>query len=214
MYLNGQKVVGANGYYTQTATSDEIIGNVNPDWTGGITNTLRYKNVSLSFLVDVKQGGDVFSLDLYYGLATGLYPETAGNNDLGNPLRNPLGDGGGLIVPGVKADGTPNDVRKSAVNFGHFGYRRNPAAAFVYDASYVKLREINLTLDFPGRWLAENKYVKGMSVGLYGRNLWIIHKNLPYADPEDGLSSGNVQGYQSGSYPTTRTVGVNLNLKF
>ncbi len=214
VYLNGQKVVGANGYYMQSATSDEIIGNTNPDWTGGVTNTLRYKNVSLGFLVDVKQGGDVFSLDLYYGLATGLYPETAANNDLGNPLRNPLGDGGGLIVPGVKADGTPNDVRKSAVNFGHFGYRRNPAAGFVYDASYVKLREINLTLDFPGRWLADNKYVKGMSLGLYGRNLWIIHKNLPYADPEDGLSSGNVQGYQSGSYPTTRTVGVNLNLKF
>ena len=211
---NGQRIVGANGYYQQSATSDEVIGNMNPDWTGGVNNTLRYKNVSLGFLVDVRQGGDVFSLDLYYGLATGLYPETAGNNDLGNPLRNPLGDGGGLIVPGVKADGTPNDVRKSAVNFGHFGYRRNPAALFVYDASYVKLREINLTLDFPSRWLGDNKYVKGLSLGLYGRNLWIIDKNLPYADPEDGLSSGNVQGYQSGSYPTTRTVGVNLNLKF
>ncbi len=214
VYLNGQKVVGANGYYAQSATSDEIIGNVNADWTGGVTNQLRYKNVSLGFLVDVQQGGDVFSLDLYYGLATGLYPETAADNDLGNPLRSALGDGGGLIVPGVLADGTPNAKRVSAVNFGHFGYRRNPAAAFVYDASYVKLREINLNFDFPSKWMADGKYVKGLSLGLYGRNLWIIHKNLPYADPEDGLSAGNVQGYQSGAYPTARTVGINLNLKF
>ncbi len=214
VYLNGQKVVAATGYYQQSATSDEIIGNVNADWTGGVTNTLRYKNLSLGFLVDVQQGGDVFSLDLYYGLATGLYPETAGNNDKGNPLRSAIGDGGGVIVPGVLADGSTNAKRVSAVNFGLYGYRRNPAAAFVYDASYVKLREINLTFDFPSKWMADGKYVKGLSLGLYGRNLWIIHKNLPYADPEDGLSSGNVQGYQSGAYPTVRTVGVNLNLKF
>ena len=213
-HANGQKIVAASGYYQQSATSDVIIGNVTPDWIGGVNNQLRYKNVSLGFLVDVQQGGDVFSLDLYYGLATGIYPETAANNDLGNPLRNPLGDGGGLIVPGVLADGSPNTKRVSAVNFGHFGYRRNPAAAFVYDASFVKLREINLSLDFPSNWLGDKKYVKGLALGLYGRNLWIIHKNLPYADPEDGLSSGNVQGYQSGSYPTARTVGVNLNLKF
>ncbi len=214
VYLNGQKVVGANGYYQQSATSDEIIGNVTPDWTGGVNNTLRYKNVSLGFLVDVRHGGDLFSLDLYYGLATGLYPETVGNNDLGNPLRNAVGDGGGVIVPGVKADGTPNDKRVNTQNFGIAGYRRNPAAAFIYDASYVKLREVNLTLNFPGKWLDVNKYIKGLSLGIYGRNLWIIDKNLPYADPEDGLSSGNVQGYQVGSYPTARTVGVNLNLKF
>jgi hypothetical protein len=51
-------------------------------------------------------------------------------------------------------------------------------------------------------------------LGLYGRNLWIIYKNLPNADPEDGISSGNVQGYQGGSYPSVRTMGVNLKLKF
>ena len=59
-----------------------------------------YKGLALSFLIDVRQGGDVFSTDMYYGLATGLYPETAGNNDLGNPLRNTIADGGGIIRPG------------------------------------------------------------------------------------------------------------------
>ena len=217
VYKDGQKVVGANGLYKQSATSDEVIGNINPDWTGGVLNTLRYKNVSLSFLVDFRQGGDLFSLDLYYGLATGLYPETAGLNDKGESVRTPVsadGKSGGIIFPGVKEDGSPNDVRRSGVNFGNYGYRRNPAAGFIYDASFVKLREANLNWNLPSRWLGGGKYIKGVQIGAYGRNLWIIHKNLPYADPEDGLSSGNVQGYQVGSYPTVRTVGVNLNLKF
>jgi hypothetical protein len=56
--------------------------------------------------------------------------------------------------------------------------------------------------------------IQGATIGIYGRNLWIIHKNLPDADPEDGLGSGNIQGYQVGSYPTARIFGVNLNVKF
>ena len=102
VYKNGQKVVKPNGDYAKTATSDQVIGNSNPKWTAGVGNTLRYKEVSVKFLVDIRHGGDVFSLDQYYGLATGLYPETAGLNDLGNPSRNPVttgGDSGGFIRP-------------------------------------------------------------------------------------------------------------------
>jgi TonB-linked SusC/RagA family outer membrane protein len=212
VYLNGQKVVASTGYYQRSATSNEVIGNVNADWTGSVSTSLRYKHFTLSGLVDVRQGGQVFSLDLYYGLATGLYPETAVLNDKGNEVRAALADGGGLIVPGVLADGTANTKRVSAANFGIYGYRRNPAAAFVYDASYIKLREVNLAYDLPTAWLGSS--VKGISVGVYGRNLWIIHKNLPYADPEDGISAGNVQGYQVGAVPSVRTIGVNLHLKF
>ncbi len=216
-HANGGKIVLPSGFYQQSATSNEVIGNINPDWTGGINNSLRYKNVTLSFLVDVRQGGDLFSLDLYYGMATGIYPETAGKNDTGDDFRSPVsadGLSGGYLVQGVLADGSPNTKRVSTVNFGQLGYRRNPAAAFIYDASFVKLREINLNLNMPNRWFAGTNTVKGITLGLYARNPWIIHKNLPYADPEDGLSSGNVQGYQSGSYPTQRTFGVNLQAKF
>jgi outer membrane receptor protein involved in Fe transport len=210
----GQRVIGANGFPLRTATSNEIIGNVNPDWIGGIQNTLRYKNLSLGFLIDVRQGGDIFSLDLYYGLATGLYPETAVTNDLGNEARAPLANGGGIIFDGVKADGTPNDKRVSLVNFGAYGYARNPAAAFVYDASFVKLREITLNYTLPSSIFTNSRIFKGITISAYGRNLWIIHKNIPYADPEEGFSSGNIQGYQGGAYPTTRTFGLNFNFKF
>lgn len=213
IYLNGEKVVGANGRYLMTTTSNEVIGNPNPDWIGGINNILRYKDLSLSFLVDTRQGGELFSLDMYYGLATGLYPETAGLNDLGNPSRAPLSSGGGVIMPGVTEDGKPN-TRRVTNNYGTFGYARNPAAAFIYDASFVKLREAVLTYTFSKNMMARLNPLKGIELSLVGRNLWIIDKEVPYSDPEETISSGNLQGYQSGAYPTTRTFTFNVRLRF
>lgn len=211
----GNRVVGANGRYLQSATSAEIIGNINPDWTGGVYNTFTFaKHISFGFLIDVRKGGDIWSLDRNYGLATGLPEETAANNDLGNDLRLPLDQGGGIILKGVKEDGTPNDIRADAEAYGLLGYLRTPAAGFIYDGSFVKLREATLTYDFPKSLFAGANVVKGMSLGVYGRNLWIIHKNMPDADPEDGFGTGNLQGYQGGVYPTVRTFGVNLNVKF
>ena len=95
-----------------------------------------------------------------------------------------------------------------------YGYLRNPAAAFVYDASYVKLREAILSFSIPKETIAKLKPFKGIDLSLIGRNLWIIHKNLPYADPEETLSAGNLQGYQGGAYPTVRTFAINAKLRF
>jgi len=206
-----QRTVGANGRYLLSPNSNEVIGNANPDWTGGISNSLRYKDLTLSFLIDTRQGGDIFSLDLYYGMGTGLYPETVQLNDLGNPSRSPLADGGGIILPGVKADGTPNDIRR-ANSEGTLGYRQ-PTAGFIYDASYIKLREVAISYSLPTSFVNKLKYFKGIDISLVGRNLWIIDKNIPYADPEESISAGNLQGYQSGAYPTTRTFTLNARLR-
>ena len=213
VYLNGQKVVEATGYYARAANQN--IANPNARWRGGVTNTVSYKNVALTFLVDMRSGGQIFSLDRYYGLAIGQSPETAGLNDLGNPSRLPIAEGGGVIVPGVLADGSPNTKRVANDQYGLYGYRRNPAAGFVYDASFVKLREVALTFSLPQALLTRMTLLKAVDFSIIGRNLWIIHKNTPFSDPEDGLSSGNLaQGYQSGSYPATRTLGANLRLSF
>jgi TonB-linked SusC/RagA family outer membrane protein len=214
-YLNGQKVVDAsNGQYIKTGTSDNVIGNSNPDWTGGLLNNFNYKNISLGFLIDVQKGGDIFSLDMYYGLATGLYEETAYINDLGNPVRNPLDEGGGFINEGVNEDGSVNTTRIDASRYGAFGYRRGlPDKAFVYDASYVKLREVTLSYILPEKWF-NTIFIKGASLSFVGSNLWILYKNLPYADPESGLGAGNLQGYSIGPLPTTRNFGFNVKLQF
>jgi len=215
-YVNGKRLVDSTGYYVFGDETTDIIGDATPKWTGGISNSFRYKSLALSFLIDMRHGGDLFSLDTYYGLATGIYPETAGKNDLGNPSRNSLANGGGVILPGVTEDGKPNTVRvdNSGTGYGLFGYVSNPARAFVYDASFVKLREVAITYSLPQHLIGRTKFIKGIDLSLIGRNLWIIHKNLPYADPEDGLGAGNFQGYQSGSFPSVRTVGANVKLKF
>lgn len=216
VFVNGQKVVNADGYYQVTPRADEIIGDPNPDWMGGISNTFKYKRVALNFLIDIRKGGDLWTLDQWYGLGTGMSPETAGLNDLGNPLRNSLADGGGVILPGVLADGSPNTKRIDVSNSGTapWGYPNNPPrASVIYDAGYVKLRELALTYSLPEKLVGKLRAFKGIDLSLIGRNLWIIHKNVPYADPEDGLGSGNVQGYQSGAYPTVRSIGFNVKFR-
>jgi len=214
IYKDGQKTVDTLGDYLKSGTSNETIGNINPDWIGGINNSFKYKNISFSFLIDIRKGGSVFSTDMYYGLATGLYKETAGLNDLGNPSRNDLSDGGGFIRPGVTEDGKTNTIRTSNSDYGAYGYSINPDAAFVYDASFVKLREAVLTYSLPAKTIARIKPFKGIDFSLIGRNLWIIHKNLPYSDPEEGFSSGNLQGFQTGAYPAIRSFAFNVKLNF
>jgi TonB-linked SusC/RagA family outer membrane protein len=223
VYTNGQKTVGSNGYYLTTSRSDVIIGNPNPDWLGGINNIINYKNVTLSFLVDIRRGGDVWSLDQWYGEATGLYPNSAGLNELGVEKRAPVAEGGGILLPGVKEDGSPNDIRAENLNgdgLTPFGYAANdyagaPRASAIYDGSYVKLRELTLTYSLPQNIIEKLRAFKSIDVSLVGRNLWIIKKKMKYSDPEDGLSSGNTnQGYQSGAYPMVRTYGFNVQFGF
>lgn len=219
---NGKRVVGSDGKYLRTSSTTEVLGNIQPDWYGGINNSLTFKTLSLSFLVDVQKGGDLVSYDMGFGNATGLYEETAGLNELGNPIRDPADEGGGVLLDGVKADGTPNDIRASAgtylTPFGYYGGSSEtgtyaPDASMVFDASYVKLREVTLTYALPNN-LFEAWPISNVSVGVFGRNLWIIHKNLPYGDPEYNASSGNLRGIQNAALPSTNEYGFNVNLQF
>lgn len=218
---NGNKIVSAtSGRYLRTPTSNNILGDTNPDWMMGISNAFTYKAFTFSFLIDIQKGGSIFSLDQYYGESTGLYPNSAYINDLGNPVRDPLADGGGFINPGVINVGTadnpiyePNTIRVDASAFGQYGYAAYPNSEFVYDAGYVKLREVALTYTMPSRYLT-NTFMTGIQITVTGSNLWIIDKSLPYADPESGLSSGNLQGYTTGALPTTQDYGFNIKAQF
>jgi len=205
VWLNGQPVINpTTGYYLRQG--NQIIGNVTPDWIGGIRNSLNYKGISASFLIDIRQGGDVFSTDMYYGLATGLYEETA----VGNVREE------GVIWPGVNPNGNVNTtVTANPTAFGSLdGYSRMPNSRFVYDGSYVKLREASIGYTLPQSLIA-GTFVREAKVSLVGRNLWIISKNLPYADPENMVGGGNRSyGWSIGSLPTTRDIGLNVTLKF
>lgn len=215
VYVNGQRQINqTTGEYVRTTASNNIIGNITPDWNGGVINKLNYKNISLSFLVDMQHGGDVFSADISTGNRSGLYDYTAGVNELGKPIRNSLANGGGIILKGVDASGKPNTVRTPMDNYTNaLGSVKAPQAYFIYDASYVKLREVALSYRLPARLISRVR-LTGAQLALVGSNVWIIHKNLPFGDPEAGQSSGNLQGNQTGVMPTTRDLGVNLKLQF
>lgn len=216
IYLDGKPVINqTTGAYERTSTSNNVIGNITPDWTAGITNSFKYKGFDLSFLIDIQKGGDVFSNDISTGNRSGLYAWSVGLNDLGNPIRNSLANGGGIILPGVAPDGSPNTVRTAMDHYQNAtGSTRAPQAYFIYDASYVKLREVALNYSFPKMAFMEKLSIQSLKLGLVGSNLWIIHKNLPYADPEAGLSSGNLQGSQNGVLPTVKNLGFNLQVQF
>ena len=202
------------GYYEKTATSDQKIGKMLPDWNGGFNNSFEYKNLGLSFLIDFQKGGEIFSSDMAVGSRNGLYENTTGLNELGNPVRSPVANGGGKILEGVAPDGTTNNIRSSFINRNHaLGHPTAPDAMFMYDASYIKLRELVLFYKVPTTWL-KNLSLTGMELSLIGTNLWIIQKNIPYADPEAGLISGNVQGHHQGVYPSTKDIGFNIKLQF
>jgi TonB-linked SusC/RagA family outer membrane protein len=220
-HTNGQKIIKANGIPQATSSTTEIIGNPNPDWLGGLTNTFKYKGVSLSFLIDMRHGGDLWSLDQWYGLGTGSYPITAGLNELGKPKRDPVAEGGGVLFEGVQADGTPNTVRAANVDgnsLSAWGYSSGqPRASVIYDAGFVKLREASLTYSLPQPLLTKLRAFKEISISVIGRNLWIIKKHVPMADPEDNLGAGlgnGAGGYQSGSYPALKSYGFNVKFRF
>ena len=193
----------------------ENIGYINPDWLAGFSNTFKYKNFSLSVLLDFRHGGNVFNVDMFYGMGTGLYPETTAKNDLGNPMRNSIEEGGGIIFDGVQEDGSVNYTRVRADHYGVLGWVRMPAAGFIYDAGYVKLREMIFTWSVPDKLVRKIGVVKNIDVSLTGHNLWILHKNVPYADPEYFAGAGNYAfGFQAGTYPAVRYYGFNLRVDF
>ena len=127
---------------------------------------------------------------------------------------------GGIILKGVTEDGKPNTIRvdESDINTGAYTFSSSNGEAakeFVYDASYIKLREVALNYSVPVKGIAKLSFLKGLDISLSGRNLFIFHKNLPYADPEQGQASGNASiGFQNGAYPTIRTIAATVKFKF
>lgn len=117
----------------------------------------------------------------------------------------------GIMVEGVTESGSKNEEVVSAEKYYHRIY--SIAEANVYDASYVKLREVALSYRLPRLW-TQKLHLQEASVTLTGRNLWTIYKSVPNIDPESALTTGNGQGVEAYSLPTTRSFGVNLSVKF
>ena len=184
----------------------QVLGNIQPDWTGGINNTITYKGISASFLIDAKMGGELHSMTTTWGRYAGILEETLDGRETGV-----IGDG--VIDNG---DGTyrTNDVVVTAEAFNKSAYSNDNVESAVFDASYIKLRQATLGYTLPKKLLS-NLPIRDLSVSIVGRNLALLYSQMPHIDPETAFSSANgEQGQEFGQLPSTRSIGFNINFKF
>ena len=204
----GRIVVGTNGLpLNNSANPIGRLGQYDPKWTGGINNRVSYRGVELSALLDGRFGGSLYSLTNVYGRRSGVLIETLE----GRETAAALADGGGLIVPGVRVvagDTVPNDVRVTAQAY-HRGLT-GLNEAFVYDATFVKLREVRLGYSVP-RQFASRARVSGIQLALIGRNL-ALWTDVPNVDPETAFNAGNVQGFEYSQMPSGRSIGFSVSV--
>jgi TonB-linked SusC/RagA family outer membrane protein len=189
-------------------TTPKVLGNVQPDWTGGFSNTFSYKSFSLTALIDVRMGGDLYDQGTGLARFTGQYEETA------------VGREEGIIGVGVKNVGTaenpvyvPNDIIVPANQLIGYNNARTYHEAAIFDGSYVKLREVSLGYKFNSALLRKAK-IQNAKLSLVGRNVLMLFRNHPHIDPEVGAGGGNAQGFVNGEIPSTRSLGFNLSLGF
>ncbi len=202
---SGKIVVGSNGVPTSTNVAKNF-GTVTPDWIGGINNSFRYKNINLSFLIDMRMGGKFFSTTAWHSYPTGSYAVTTANN-----VRET-----GLILDAVKEDGSPNDKRVSAQDYYGGAWVWNNHEYSILDGSYVKFREVILGYNINVKKI---HWLQKLNVSVFGRNLAILYRDKSTSqfgiDPEVGLGGGDAGvGFENFQIPTTRNFGFRLSAGF
>ena len=182
----------------------EVLGDGVYKWTGGFYNDFSYKNFTLSFLLDFKLGAKIFSGTNYSLYSTGLHKNTLEGRENGVSVTGVDESGNSFSMSGIDAQTYWQSVASN-----------NITEEFVYDASFLKLREFSLGYSFPKSFLANKMpFVKSCNISLVGRNLWTIIKHTPNIDPESAYNNTNGQGLELNGYPATRNLGFNLNVKF
>lgn len=219
--------------------SDErkVLGKGTWDWTGGLTTTLSYKNFTFNAILDIKQGADLFSMTNLFAVLRGSHEITlegrqewihseeqrmAANKTPAEWRELGMVQGyvpQGVVRNGMDASGKPVYVKNTAaVDPGQYWslfYSDNKGITtpFLYDASYLKMREMALTYHVPAA-LLRRVNVGGLTVSVVSRNPFILHKKVPNVDPDSNYNNGNGQGLEYGSLPSRRSWGLNLNMRF
>jgi outer membrane receptor protein involved in Fe transport len=208
---SGKYIVNSSGL--PVVEADKKVGNYNSDCQIGWSNNFTWKNLTLSFLVDARIGGEIISGTDSYLASFGLAGYTTKYRD------------GGLVLDAVYEDGRPNITPITAERFWTtVSQSRNAwAEFFTYDATNVRLRELSLTYNFK---LKSGLFIKSAQITLTGHNLWLIYRGkskldipgigkrtIP-VDPDGAMSAGTFQGIEVGLLPMTRTFGMNVRLSF
>ena len=216
----GRVVVSDQGLL-QAESSKSVMGHYTPDWLAGLRNSITYRDLTLSVLVDWRQGGEIFSVTNQWGQYSGVNIESAigraegaiidyrGDLVRAVPERTCALNEPCVLIDGVREDGSPNDIWITAERFAHTQW--NKQEGNVYDATFVKLREATLSFDLPTGLVARLPF-RSARMSIVGRNLILLKGNLPHIDPETGFDNSNFQGIEYGQLPSGRTFGFNLSI--
>lgn len=201
----------------------EVLGTGAPDWTLGFSNTVSYNNVSLNFLVDAKWGGKVFSGTNANAYGNGLHKATldarAACDEQADPNgRYPedcfVGEG---VIGSVNGEGEVTVDRENDVGVRPSEYygqiSGEIAEEFVYDANFVKLRQLRVSYDLPNSVMSRVP-VRSASVSVVGRNLFYIYDSVPNISPESSYNSEATPGFEQAGVPQSRSIGASVNLRF
>ena len=199
----GQIVYDANGFPSQKDVLPVPLGSSIYKTTGGFSNELSYKNITLCFLFDFKFGAKIYSgtnfMYYYYG----------------HHIKTLEGRETGFIGKGVTEHGQPNTISVASQDYFKelsFG-QQQVSEEFVYDASFIKFRSLSLGYSVP-QSLLNKGFIKGFSISVVARNIAILMKHTPNIDPESNLNNTNAQGLELSGYPPVRNIGLNVNVKF
>jgi len=175
-------------------------GSAIPKYTGGWINSFTYKKIRVAAQVDFKADFKIMSNSNFNFLRHGLSKGSLEGRE------------NGIVFPAVNADGTPNATSVAAQAF-YSNYRTtNIAAPFIYDGSFIRFRTLSVGYDLSS--LVKNTPIRNVNLSASVNNLWLITKNIDNLDPEAQVSSSdNLQGIETHTLPTTRTFGLNLNIK-
>ena len=202
----GHIVVDSTGLPMRDATQ-KVLGNYNPDWVGGITNTLTYKNLSLSFSFDGQMGGNVYSVTKWFGQQSGVLAASLAGREV--DWNNP-----GYLVPNAvygngSHTGQTDTTHVVAQDYWHNTFYAQEDG--IVDASYLKLRELRLAYNLPpsaARFVGFSE----ATVALVGHNLMLWSKQ-PTIDPETAFDTSNRQGVENGQLPTARSLGITVSVR-
>ncbi len=229
----GNKLVDKSGMIIRDETP-KVLGNFTSDFTLSLSNNFRYKQLTLSTLVQGRFGGDMFSGTNMYGDGyagnfeetlegrAGWYASEEQREKAGVAPEDWIPTGGlllegvyqeGTIIDGIDVSGQPNQTYVDP--FVYYQkvsmWQEEIHEPFIYDASFIKLREVSLSYQLPKSFVQRIKLEKA-SVGIYATNIWLIYSNVPNVDPETMLTNGNGQGYELYSYPNRRSIGFSINI--
>lgn len=193
--------------------TEQEVGNVQPDFTGGLSTSLRVKNVTISASLDYLKGGKLISWTNMWGTGSGLFASTAEVNNRGVNVREPVAVGGGVYMEGVDEDGNPMSGYVDAYQYYH-AKANYDCDSWAFDRSYVKLREVSIKYDIPAKVLAKlGVGLSRASISAVATNPWLIYSACPNLDPSEiaGVEYNYLEGGQAMS---TRSFGLTLSVTF